>query len=60
MTPTKIPGTPNSEEEMGQGLMSQRNAFIWSVSYLFDSFIFLSEYLIHIPKYIDYGLPHLI
>jgi len=46
----KILGTPNWEEETGHGVVSQRNALIWSVNYLFDSFSFLSEYVIYIPR----------
>ena len=40
---------PNWEEETGE-VASQRNARIWSVNYLLDSFSFLIDYGIYIPR----------
>ena len=43
----------NWDEETEQGpqeVASQRNARIWSVNYLFDSFNFLIDYVIYIPR----------
>ena len=52
-TGSKILGMLNWEEETEQGpqgVVRQRNALIWSVSYLFDSFNFLIDYVIYIPR----------
>jgi hypothetical protein len=43
-------GMPNWEEETGQGVVSQRDALTWSVNALFDSFSFLIDYVIYIPR----------
>ena len=47
--PFKTLGMPNWEEETGEAA-SQRNARIWSVNYLLDSFNFLIDYGIYIPR----------
>jgi hypothetical protein len=43
-------GMPNWEEETGQEVVSQQDALIWSVNSLFDSFSFLINYVIYIPR----------